>query len=201
MLDDDGASPWRLGGDAGDVGESGEIICGEPDQVIETLEGAARLGECDVYRGSFQFEEGTFETDSDLEKLPDLRVIEGAIEIVASGVESVHGLERLERVGDFRLQGGGAESLNGLSNLRQVDGTLRLRFTRLRNLRGLEKLRSIGSIFFSTNPKLQSLDGLESLERVRGDVVFTSNPEITVDEAKAFVDRIKIEGKVEIRDR
>jgi len=47
--------------------DTGEIVCGEPDQVIESMDAAAALAPCDVYLGSFSFERGDFE---DLRRLP-----------------------------------------------------------------------------------------------------------------------------------
>jgi len=37
---------------------TGEIVCGEPGQVVETIPEAAKLAPCDVYRGTFRFRLG-----------------------------------------------------------------------------------------------------------------------------------------------
>lgn len=207
----DGATEagWDLGQGAGDVVEGAradgldddrdeEVVCGEPSQVIETMDEAAQLDEnCDVYRGSFDFERRAF---SDLSELPELRVIEGELAISRiDGLRSMHGLERLERLGSmvFGVQQP-IEDFSALANLRRIDGILMLHLTSFRELFDLPSLRFAGELDISGNIELRNLEGLVALERVREFVVIEGNSMISVEEARAFVEDIEVGGEIRL---
>lgn len=178
--------------------DTGEIVCGEPDEVIESMDAAADLAPCDVYLGSFSFERGDFEN---LRRLPDLRVIEGTLKLTGNGPEfkSMDGLEELERVGSLKIYGQpGLRDVSALSNLQKVDNELTINQTfELPTLEGLESLHTVGDFLSITNNALETLEGLSGLERVGGDVVIGSNPNLSDDEVRSFLERIEVQGEVD----
>ena len=67
------------------------------------------------------------------------------------------------------------------------------------DFRGLETLREVhGNFEISYNPKVQSLAGLEGLEHISGDVTIGENPELPAAEIDAFLERVTIDGEVEV---
>ena len=118
--------------------------------------------------------------------LENLVILEGGFIVaqVGSGWDgSLQGLERLEEIraqdpasggsnaGDGRLQLSRVDTvdLRPLSNLRRIEGELRLLQMFVPSLEGLENVRTTGGLFIS-NGALRDLSGLSGLERVEGDV-------------------------------
>jgi len=190
--------------DAVDLREEtgGPIYCGRSDRIITTIGAAEQLGECDIYRGSFHFTDDSLSV-SNLERLPDLREIRGGLKVMdTQSLESLAGLERLEWLGSFRFRScSNIESLAALSSLEYVEGPFRMSFTEVPTFRGLENLQSTGALEVRSNLYLRNFDRLEGFERVRGDVEIASHSEISTREAREFIDRLEVEGEVEIREK
>jgi hypothetical protein len=95
--------------------------------------------------------------------LSALRVIEGDVDIIDSGLESFAGLERL----------------NTLTGRLYVNGALELE-----SLDGLENLTAVGEILVWSCPKLVDLRALSSLESVTNGCSFLDNETLPTCEAQ-----------------
>jgi hypothetical protein len=96
------------------------------------------------------------------------------------------------------------EDLRDLANLESVGGMFSIRiddsdglFT---SVDGLSSLCEVGSLQLDFNRWLQRLDGLSALEVVRGDVQITGNAELSSAEIDALLDRVRVEGAIEVAD-
>jgi len=113
---------------------------------------------------------------------------------------SLTGLENIIELRELFIQGGSLTDLEGLSGLRSIDLELIVQLTQgfetlkgldslesveevslvsnaaLRSVSGLDRVSKMGQLAIRTNPKLQTLDGLESLLEVTGDVTILENP-------------------------
>ncbi len=104
--------------------------------------------------------------------LPDLGEVTGELRIWENPRLADVQLPALEAVGeDLSLfDNPRVRSLDGLSGLAQVGGTLRVnRMAGLASLEGLEALTSVGGLYLFHDVDLRSLDGLASLLEIRGD--------------------------------
>lgn len=185
------------GGDAGESDTGQDVVCGSPDDDLRLSYYWGELEGCDVFLGGINFGDYTF---TDLSEFPSLRVIEGRVNLFRNEyLESLRGLERLERVGELILHHSVVlDDLSELSSLRQIDRRLIVNSNRgLTHLRGLERLRSVSELSIRGNPNLESLDGLERLERVRGDLTIEGNG-IPQSKVQAFLDRVEVEGETHV---
>jgi hypothetical protein len=113
---------------------------------------------------------------------------------------SLNGLENIIELRELFIQGGSLTNLEGLSGLRSIDLELIVQLTQgLESLEGLDSLESVEEVSLvsngalqsvgalrriskmeqlaiRTNPMLQTLDGLDSLLEVTGDVTILENP-------------------------
>jgi hypothetical protein len=106
----------------------------------------------------------------------------------AGWLESLHGLEALERVGSLEMEHVAAPDLRPLSNLRNLasnddplyGGKLSISGARaLVNLAGLENAGGVADISIYGNPALESLFGLRVSRDLPGFVTFYDNPRLT----------------------
>ena len=73
--------------------------------------------------------------------------------------------------GDVHIFGENIQSLEGLSCLEKVQGTVQIEFTNASSLHGLESLSVITEdLIVTRNPNLETLEGLESLEGLNGNL-------------------------------
>jgi hypothetical protein len=125
-----------------------------------------------------------------LESLDGLQALEeiGYLTVYENeSLTSVHGLENLTRVGEYlHVSGPALVDVTALVSLTQVDGAFSINGSGLEDLTGLESLSSVGGLYIGdsgtgdwVNPSLRSLDGLEGLRTVTGDLVITHNPVLT----------------------
>ncbi len=134
-----------------------------------------------------------------LEKLTSVGLLE------VSGCEnfaSLQGLESLETVSrEIRLAHGERfADISALSGLRDFDGRLELRrLGELTNLNGLQNIEELERLTIVDNPVLANLDGLESLQRVNGDLTITGNWILESEDVQALVDRIEVGGELSVQ--
>ena len=130
-----------------------------------------------------------------------LREIGGEASIVVGG-NSLEGLNNLERVFNLNLNVTHATDLTGLDKLTHVEREFRIQFMfqltslnglqlesvgnlnlnncqNLADITALEKITELDNLFISGTPKLESLEGLHNLERVRNAMalLFIGRPE------------------------
>ena len=160
-----------------------EIICGEPDQVLTlTLPGAVEQVEgCTRFRGGIHLPDAS--RPDRLAPLHALRRLDGRFTIFRN-----HALEDLRDLANL-------ESVGGMFSIR-IDDSDGL-FT---SVDGLSSLCEVGSLQLDFNRWLQRLDGLSALEVVRGDVQITGNAELSSAEIDALLDRVRVEGAIEVAD-
>jgi hypothetical protein len=182
------------------------VVNGQSD--IDALAG------CEAIEGNLEIAQFA---GADLRPLASLRSVAGDLNIgktpsvapfwtVLEGgwLESLEGLEALERVGALALENVNAPNLQPLENLRHVNanvtGSWRAgelvieRAHRLVDLSGLEKLQGVTSLHVVDNDALESLDGLALPFRV-DDINLGHNPRLSNLDALAnvrFVDFLQI---------
>ena len=125
---------------------------------------------------------------------PDCKAIFGAVKVTNVTFEhhitNLDGLNQIEEIyGNLVIYTGTTlESLEGLSNLRKVTGSIWIiaegydygEILALKNLKGLEKLKEIGGSLYIRkkeyiNRSNISFEGLEHLEHIRGSLVLTGS--------------------------
>jgi hypothetical protein len=174
-----------------------DVVCGDPDDHLRLWREITALEGCDVFRGWINLGDMT---DVSFAEFPSLRVIEGRLNLFRNEyLESLEGFERLERLGEFYLHHSVVlDDLSELSNLQEVEGGLFISSNYgITSLEGLEQLQAVGDLRIDYNPELASLNGLAGLERVRGDVTIKNN-DIPQAEVQAFLDRVQIDGEVDV---
>lgn len=158
---------------------AGEKVCGDP---LDELRGYSSLTNfdhtCDVFRGDIRISATNGQTD--LTVMPPLRVVAGKLSLKGTSLESLDGLQRLEQVGRLYILGFPAlEHLQGMDNLRRVDGTFELRhLAGLQNFRGMESLESVGQLAVDNCDGLQNLEGLEGLRSIDESLSITGSDAI-----------------------
>jgi hypothetical protein len=140
------------------------------------------LAGCEVYRGTVWL---SGESAGDLWPLSSLRVVEGVL-AAGSLLETLDGLECLERVGTLHFVLASLRDISGLRNLVAVGdiegrpdamGSLFIGSAEnLSSLEGLENVASARELNISGNPLLTSLEGLSGLERLDGGITIQENP-------------------------
>jgi hypothetical protein len=98
-----------------------------------------------------------------------------------ASLTNITGLRSLRRVdGDLQITANARlASLDGLSNLTFVKGSLGIGNASLTDLEGLSALDSVGNLNITGNPALTSLNGLRSLAFVSGGLEISGNPALT----------------------
>ena len=98
---------------------------------------------------------------------------------VVQGQEEAYRLQGCTTVrGDLTIEKTALESLNGFGSLEAVTGTLRIADNpKLESLEGLERLRRVRSLVVNNNPELESLEALRSLRSAR-DVLVHESPRL-----------------------
>jgi hypothetical protein len=182
--------------DAADVEPAEDVVCGDPDERLSQPYQMVVLEGCDVFRGTLDF---AYKVDMiDLTHVPSLKVIEGTLNLFHNdNLESLKGLERLERVGKLILRSSEVlDDLTALSNIREVDRLSIIFNKSLTTLEGLENLQVVGDLSIYGNPELRSLDGLDGLELIRGDLKIESSSVLSRETIDAFLQRVQVEGEV-----
>ncbi|MEJ2596195.1 MAG: T9SS type A sorting domain-containing protein [bacterium] len=156
-------------------------------------------------------------TGNEIKMLNDLEQLEafgGMLKIDADSLEDLTGLQNVSIIeGDLILSGNKMlQSLDSLKRLQSIGGTFDVKHNdMLENFMGLEQLSEIGNDLwightpFGTggNPVLMSLEGLETLDTVGGDIKIVNNAELTVCNITsicsfvkdtAYIERITIEN-------
>jgi hypothetical protein len=200
-----------------------ERACGtEGEPIIYGPRVASEIEGCTVYRGSLAIR--LPDDVEDLAGLYALREVVGSLNMEQCfGLSSLHGLERVERVGSMgigmvpmleelrplaSLRGAierdlvlsymdSLVSLHGLDGVESVGATLVLRvLAKLETLDGLGGLRSVGELVIWDNASLRSLAGLSALETVDGTLEIKRNPMLPQSEIDAFMARVEVRGDI-----
>lgn len=171
----DNTAPQSVAAPETRCGASGIV----PDAVVvKNQADLDSLAGCESIAGGLQIQGFR---DIDLSPLGSLRSVAGLLDIQdasAGWLDSLHGLEALEKVGGLNIWNTKANSLEPLSHLENLDyspitgggGGLSLHGNDyLKDLHGLEAAQGLRSIDFESNGALESLSGLivpPSLDRV-----------------------------------
>lgn len=150
------------------------------------LNGNATLDDEEIQSTSFVCNGG--------EPTNDCSAAEGTVEITNSlGLESIAGCS--EVTGDLTISGLGITSIEPLSALVRVEGTLTIdQNDDLQNLAGLESLTSVaGDLIIWSNDVMTSLDGLSALTNVGGYIVIGNNDILPQCEVDLFTQRLGID--------
>ena len=157
-----------------------ELVCTDD---LSTLYASTNgmLSQCTTIEGDLTVHP---QTDSAIEPPRCLRTVTGDLTIRDDPWgEDLSSFQSLENVGGYLEIGylwhyGGSygiRNLDGLSNLREVGGFLSIKGNHnLENVDGLCNLERAASIYFSDNPSLRDVDGLEKISNVPKSLVFTS---------------------------
>jgi hypothetical protein len=163
---------------------------------LEALRGCEELGGLSIM--------DFFGAGLDLRPLSSLRVIRGGLSIAGSlfdrtaepgvpdtTINSLEGLESLQRVGSLSLNEFSAPTLEPLGNLTEVSGgSIAIHHaSRLRNLAGLDNAGGVWSLGLSYAPELETLDGLR-LPSQAGNITLMHTPKLTDIEALGPVDGV-----------
>jgi hypothetical protein len=105
-------------------------------------------------------------TATNVDSLIYINNIEGQLYIISDYISDLSGLNNLHRIGDeFNLTGTTITNLNGLENLKIVDGDLLIANNdSLLSLEGLNSLDSVNNLIIRNNLRLSNLDGLNNLD-------------------------------------
>jgi hypothetical protein len=184
------------------------------------------LAGCEEIRGDLNIQ---FFDATDLSALASLRVVEGTFNlgvgsprpqtseevqaeadrtagIIAAGwLESLHGVEALERVGALRIRGVSAPDLTAFRSLVRLAGTsgsqpgaLEVGLSpRFADLSGLEAVTGITQLAILDNPAIESLDGI-TIGTQLDSVTFRGNPRLSDVDALSKLNRVP--GAVLIND-
>jgi hypothetical protein len=124
---------------------------------------------------------------ADIGELANIECITGGLHISNAAVNSLTGLDSLQRVGFLKIYNNGAlTSLSGLENLTSVRGALRIyNNDALTSLNGLGSLISVGGdLSISENGALTSLGGLGNLSELAGVLCIEENDALPACEAE-----------------
>ena len=137
--------------------------------------------------------------------LEQLEFIDGNVFISGSDIENFTGFGVKRVGGNFKIIESSLSTLAGLENLTEVEGCLYIGQavcyqgywedgreiaysyigssgnSALLNLSGLNRLETVGCLEVTLNPSLTSLEGLESLEQIDGDLQIVGNNVTNVD--------------------
>ncbi len=176
------------------------LVC-EGDFFIRTAYELSSVSGCTAVTGTVSVSQLTDGSSANratnLADFECLERIEGDLSLThLKEIEDLHGLDRLTRVnGNVEI---------GMSFITDEYGTVVGygidRNRSLRSLTGLEGLVSVGgSMIIGENPRLVSLDELNSLSEISKDLFIFDNENLLTCEATSLRDRLKtIGGKVEI---
>lgn len=107
-------------------------------------------------------------------------------------IDNLYGLHNLDSIdGNFYLGSLGITDLTGLDNLAYIGWNFEInRLFELTSLSGLLKLKSVRDVTLVVNPDLISLDGLDSLTKIRGTLGIYNNNNLTDLSALSRLDSI-----------
>lgn len=113
---------------------------------------------------------------TNFDALSNLQEVGGAIMLLGfNALTNIDGLSQITTVnGDLVLSGIPVlENIDGLTNLTQVKGSLVIQLSnQLSSLQPLANLTTIGGLFLTANQALTSLDGLENIVAIDGNMEF-----------------------------
>ncbi len=187
-----------LGGGSGELEDTVPAACAAPEPngqvTVVDQAGLEALRGCEELESPLRIM--TF-AGVDLRPLSSLRVVRGELSIIGdvnddtTWLDSLEGLESLERVGGLWLRRFSAPTLQPLRNLSEVVGGIheqgysQIRIenaSSLRTLAGLDNAVGFRQLVVSDNPKLESLDGLQPPSDMDY-ISLVSNPKLTDIEA------------------
>jgi len=186
---------------------------------IQSLSDLDEVRHCESIRGDLEYF-GRAAARLGRIELPCLTSISGALTLQSAGASL-----RLDRsVGRLAIGHVGLASLEGLENLRSVEGSVEIwRASRLSSLRGLSNLRAVGgaltlyqndaltnldglsnittigeSLNVIGNRRLMNLDGLGNLTSVAGDLRIRTNRLLCQEEVDGFAAGVRTGGEEDL---
>ncbi|HHO53043.1 MAG TPA: hypothetical protein ENK18_19740 [Deltaproteobacteria bacterium] len=132
-------------------------------------------------------------------ELDEVRTLGGSLTLIGPPQLDRLGLARLELLqGDLRILGGGIASLT-TGPLPQIPGDLEIcDTTALQTLEGLDRIERVGGdLILCRNQSLSAL-GLSGLRWIGGDLVIEDNPELPTHTAQTLVSRTRVDGAIVI---
>jgi hypothetical protein len=139
----------------------------------------------------------------DVVALANCSSFRGSLEFTNTRLREVDGLTNLRSVGgDLNFfRNWDLASLRGLWGLVNVGGNLMIHLDdSLETMDGLQQLRSVGGLAIHSNAILRSLEALQGLETVAGDLVITGNPRLPQVDAEGFAARLLIGGTTTVAE-
>jgi hypothetical protein len=140
---------------------------------------------------------------SDLSFATGLTMLDGQFVVEYNEqLESLDGMDEVMEFGaghsrianNYKLR-----NLEGLGSLRRVNESFTIRYNGIESIQGLESLEEVeGDLIIERNWKLTDLKALESLERVGEDLFVESNEKLPRCEIDWLVERIDIEGEIRL---
>lgn len=119
------------------------------------------------------------------------------LEIEAAGqLKSFRGLETVREIGTVKITGNPSlTSVSALSDVKRREGQRMFVWIsgnpKLRRIDALGKVREVETLTISGNKRLESLEGLMGLEKVKSKLVIRDNPELGRCEIEAFLDGLE----------
>ena len=130
-----------------------------------------------------EFNEPTYVREHSMSSLDNVRndpsIHQGSIDFTSEEAFESFCEDHTAVVGNVHIFGEDIHSLEGLSCLERVHGTLEVEFTKVSSLHGLESLSVVTKdVIVTRNPNLKTLEGLESLETINGNLDISYHVEL-----------------------
>jgi hypothetical protein len=132
--------------------------------------------------------------------LPNLRTVEGDIEITHNESTSLSGLASLEYVGkNLDIEWSSYISIPAFPSLTYIGGTMSIKEnTVLNSITGFNALETVEHFYLYGNGSLSDIDSAySSLTLIDGNFRMTHNPSLPDSQRDALIDRVTISGSIE----
>jgi hypothetical protein len=144
-----------------------------------------------------------FEDVPNLQPLRCLEDVDGTLDVTATMLTSLRGLEQLAHAGAITLAfNANLQSLAGLDHLARVDGTMNVDTNiDFRTMSGLPSLQEVGSLVVHNNPALTSLVAWPATVNIRDSLELEAN--VTLQKLPIFsgfkkLERLVLRGNAEV---
>lgn len=180
--------------DVVDDGEEEERLCGSPGMVLDVWDLPSTGIRCTRVLGSL-FVRAAKNSAVEARRLARLETVDANLTV--EWAESLEALAPLRKVGDLILTSSSVANLAPLGNVSVMSGGILVQFMNsLETLQGLEGVERLSRLSINSNAKLKTLQGLDNLRLVEGDVLLGGNPSLPRPVIDAFLERIEVRGTV-----
>lgn len=174
------------------------VVCGEPGEMtswtdIESLRG------CEVFLGSISIVDYTGDGE-DLSAASSLQEVNN-LSLFRGSIDSLSAFSNLKRInGFFSIRfNNSISNFEGLDSLEYVEGVFEVEGnSALTSMKGLSSIESSGGLTIEFNSALESINEMTSYNTVRGDLIIAARPSLPQPQVDQFVDRVHIEGDIDI---